>query len=141
MRFLIKTVRELDVVAQMILKKLKAGQFVAIKGKMGAGKTTLIKFIGKHLGVKTLISSPSYVFLRTYKTKNPKIKNLHHFDAWRLDNPRKISTILDEEELITDHDLILVEWPEKIRFKRKPDLIIKIRKVQSSENRVIEVWR
>ena len=47
-QFVANTINDLDAVAKVILSELKDKNIFAISGKMGAGKTTLIKFSNSH---------------------------------------------------------------------------------------------
>ena len=89
--------------------RLGAGQFVALRGPLGAGKTTLIRGICRGLGVDVEeVSSPTFVLLQIYSGRVP----VYHFDAYRLEGPRDLEEIgaLDYFE---GDGVCLVEWPER----------------------------
>ena len=81
-----------------------------IDGVMGAGKTTLIKKLCEHWGVKDVISSPTFSLVNAYEGTN---EMLYHFDFYR------INTILEAydmgvEEYLDSGAICLIEWGEKI---------------------------
>jgi len=77
---------------------------------MGVGKTTLIKEICKQLGVKDLISSPTYSLVNEYEGNDILV---YHFDFYRIKDEEEAFQIGFEEYLITNA-WIFIEWPEKI---------------------------
>jgi len=46
---------------------------VALVGDLGAGKTTFVKIVAKALGVKKIVTSPTYLLVKTYPAKIAKI--------------------------------------------------------------------
>ena len=86
---------------------LKPGCLITLSGDLGAGKTTFTKSIGKSLGVKKVINSPTFTILKSYYGKMP----LHHIDAYRLEG---ITQDLGFEELFEDDGVCIIEWPDFI---------------------------
>jgi tRNA threonylcarbamoyladenosine biosynthesis protein TsaE len=75
---------------------------------MGAGKTTLIKAMCKHLGSSDHFSSPTYSIVNEYAFPGGKI---YHFDLYRL---KQVEELLDLgiEELLDSGAYCFIEWPE-----------------------------
>lgn len=80
------------------------------RGQMGAGKTTLIKELGKQLGVLQSVQSPTFSLVNEYQNAVGDI--IYHFDLYRLKNVREALDIGIEEYLDSGH-LCLIEWPEQ----------------------------
>ena len=80
-------------------------------GEMGSGKTTLIKAIGRILGVMETMSSPTFSIINEYLASDGK--KVFHFDLYRLKNEREVFDI-GIEEYFDSQELCLVEWPEKL---------------------------
>lgn len=76
---------------------------------MGAGKTTLIKYMCSALGSTDEISSPSFSIVNHYKTVLDK--NIFHFDFFRIKSPEEATNIGFEEYLEGDN-YCFIEWPE-----------------------------
>lgn len=57
--FLIKNQSELKNIAKQVLTKKP--KLLALTGPLGAGKTTLARVIGKQLGIKQVLTSPTFV--------------------------------------------------------------------------------
>ena len=83
---------------------LQTGDFVALAGELGAGKTQLARGVAEGAGVDPAqVSSPTFSIVQTYAGKNV---TLHHSDFYRLRG---------EDELFGTgfYDLegaMLVEW-------------------------------
>ena len=113
---------EMDGIALDILKSINQNSsmadVIALSGELGAGKTTLSQTIGKNLGVKENMISPTFVIMKNYELpagkKEYKWEKLIHIDAYRLDSSTELLN-LGWEELIKDNkNLIIIEWPERV---------------------------
>lgn len=110
----------------------KKGKVIYLSGDLGAGKTTLAKAIGKALGVKTTIHSPTFIFMNEHKAEHKYFENLIHVDAYRFENKEQ-GEILELNKYLNDKNLLLIEWPENM-IAPASDLIIKIEhKIKDSE--------
>lgn len=85
---------------------LKPNTLICMKGDLASGKTTITKGIGKALGVKRVINSPTFTILKVYEDGNMP---LYHIDAYRLDGN---DYDLGFSELLEDDGVIVVEWFE-----------------------------
>ena len=104
-----------------LAKTLKGGEVLALIGELGAGKTVLIKGIAAGLGIKQIITSPTFVLMKVYallRTKNKKqltINNLVHIDCYRIKNAEEISAIGAQEYFSQKNTVVVVEWADKIK--------------------------
>jgi tRNA threonylcarbamoyladenosine biosynthesis protein TsaE len=96
-------------VAQDIAAAIKDNKVVLFYGEMGAGKTTLIKEIGKQLGVTDGMSSPTFALVNEYHTKDNG--SIYHFDLYRIKNIEECLDIGMEEYLYSGN-YCFIEWPE-----------------------------
>lgn len=97
-----------------ISSKLKGGELILLDGDLGCGKTIFTKGLAKGLLVAEEITSPTYVFLRSYRGER---LTLYHFDLYRIDKSDDIGRI-DIEDLIEDKKgIFVVEWPEFFPIK------------------------
>lgn len=100
---------QIDQVAQQVLaQNLK--NIILFHGTMGTGKTTFIKAIARHLGVKDMTSSPTFSLVNEYSTNDDK--TLYHFDLYRL-NSEEEAYDMGIDEYFYSGSLCLIEWPEK----------------------------
>ena len=80
-------------------------------GEMGAGKTTLIKSVAEILGVKSVMSSPTFSIVNEYESKDHE--KVFHFDFYRIKNEAEAVDIGTEEYFYSHHPCF-IEWAEKI---------------------------
>ena len=105
-----KDLKETANLANKFSKYIQNGVFVCLFGEIGAGKTAFVKLLAKEMGITEKVTSPSFVILNEYKTKN-KIP-FYHFDLYRLENTG-VSSIRDElTEYSKDGIFTFVEWAE-----------------------------
>lgn len=87
-------------------KFARIGDFFALFGDLGAGKTTFARgFIGA-LCHECEVPSPTFTILQTYECD---IAPVWHFDLYRLKSPDEVYELGWEE---TDSAICLVEWPQ-----------------------------
>lgn len=104
-----RNVSELSNVADQILDLYPHEKLFLLFGKMGAGKTTLIKEICRSLNVIDVVNSPTFSIVNEYKTLGGS--SVYHFDLYRIKSPTELLDIGYEEYIYGD-DVCLVEWPE-----------------------------
>lgn len=80
-------------------------------GEMGAGKTTLITHLMKHLQVEDHVSSPTFSIVNEYFSQ--KEGTIYHFDFYRIEDENEAFDIGTEEYLYSGN-WCLLEWAERI---------------------------
>ena len=105
----INNLQDLAHFAKTLTARLQAGDLILLNGDLGAGKTTLSQMIGKQLGVKRNINSPTFNIIKSYKGTTLKF---HHMDCYRLDVREED---LGFEEYFEDHAVTVIEWSEFIQ--------------------------
>ena len=95
--------------SRLVIDNIKT-TVVRIDGKMGAGKTKIISNICMQLGVKEVITSPTFSLINTYQSTNGPI---YHFDFYRLQNSNEALDI-GIEEYLESGNVCFLEWAEKI---------------------------
>jgi tRNA threonylcarbamoyladenosine biosynthesis protein TsaE len=90
---------------------LRRGDVVVLSGALGAGKTTFTQGLGAGLGVRGLVTSPTFVISRVHPSLGDG-PPLVHVDAYRLGGVSE----LDDLDLDTSLDdaVTVVEWGEGI---------------------------
>ena len=78
---IIQSERDTEKFGMELAESLVAGDVLALMGDLGAGKTTLTKYIAKGLGVKETVTSPTFTIVNEYLSGRLP---LFHFDAYRL---------------------------------------------------------
>ncbi len=113
--FCIENIDEIarDILASVEPKKENA-TVVTLSGDLGAGKTTLTQAIGKALGVKEAMISPTFVIIKNYSLIGQKFESLLHIDAYRLNDGNELAKLRFAEYLENPKNLIIIEWPERV---------------------------
>ena len=112
--------------AYKLLTKLKPKDVVFLKGEMGVGKTTLIRYFVNGLQKKnglrmTEVTSPTFNLMNEYHIKKIKI---HHYDLFRiktLEEIKNLNMFEDNSNVIT-----FIEWPQII--KKRPNAILHMKR-------------
>lgn len=104
MKLTIATPNEMEELGARLASRLRAGDLVALTGALGAGKTTLTRGLGRALGVRGPVTSPTFVLARTH----PRADGvpLVHVDAYRLSS----AADLDDLDLDYQGSIVVVEW-------------------------------
>ena len=116
MDFISHNESETNILANQISLQVKGGDILLLSGELGSGKTTFTKAFASAIGVKEVVTSPTFVILKRYHLSEAKndISELIHTDCYRLSSPDDAYSIgLDEYFARTDV-VTLIEWPEKI---------------------------
>lgn len=88
--------------------QLRAGDAVLLIGPLGAGKTTLTRGIGRALGARGTVQSPTFVLARTHRTAAGP--DLQHVDAYRLLGDDDRDAELDDLDLDLEGAITVAEW-------------------------------
>lgn len=111
MKVEIQSVGELAEVARKLLCTFGEERFFAFFGKMGVGKTTLIKEICAALGVKDNVCSPTFAIVNEYTSGEGE--PVYHFDFYRLKSVAEAYDIGYEEYFYSGY-YCFTEWTEKV---------------------------
>ena len=84
---------------------LQAGDLVVLVGPLGAGKTALTQGIGRGLGVREPVTSPTFVIARVHTGGRLP---LVHVDAYRLGSVADVDDL--DLDASTDESVTVVEW-------------------------------
>lgn len=104
---------QIDEIAHFIIQHIPPSGVVTFEGDLGAGKTTLIRSICKHLNVVDTVSSPTFSLLNLYQTSSgSRYAEIAHMDFYRIaDEQEAVRAGL--EEYLYGENCCLVEWPQK----------------------------
>ena len=87
----------------------EAGDVIALRGELGAGKTQFAKGFARGLGVSAVVNSPSFTLMAEYSGRLP----LFHLDLYRLGGAADALAggLLDERQAA---GVTLIEWAERL---------------------------
>ena len=97
--------------AKTFSTSLKGGEFLALQGELGAGKTTFVQGLAEGLGIKDPVRSPTFALMNIFKTTHPTITTFVHLDCYRLADASQVHHLELEEWLNRNDVVIAMEWP------------------------------
>lgn len=133
MRIEFNNIAQLPHVAERLLAEFANERFYAFYGKMGVGKTTLIKEMCRQLGVTDNVCSPTFAIINAYSTPNGA--PVYHFDFYRLSKVEEAFDI-GYEEYFYSGDYCFTEWTEKIEAIL-PDRYVRVEITEQDGNRTL----
>ncbi len=112
---------------------------IGLYGDLGAGKTSFTQAVGKKLGVKDVVTSPTFVIEKIYPLEGQKFSHLIHIDTYRLEKSEELLKLGWNEILKDGGNIILVEWADKVSDIMPEHVKISLKSPDSGEEREIEI--
>lgn len=81
---------------------------ICLNGELGSGKTVFTKGIANALGVKEVVTSPTFTIIKEYRGE----LSLYHMDVYRLNG--NIDGI-GIEEYFNKNGIVVIEWADTIK--------------------------
>src|SRR3989344_8654370 len=143
-----ETKRVAAMFARSIIKELIFGKkavVVVLSGDLGAGKTTFAQGFAKGLSVKEPVKSPTFVILKRYRIPTSYklqatscLKYFYHLDCYRLKSAKDARSIGLPEILKNQENLVLIEWPERIKniLSKKQIIAIKFSHIDETSRKI-----
>lgn len=130
--------QKMQAFARKLAEEVKEGDILALVGNLGTGKTTFTKYFAEALGVKEVITSPTFNIVKEYESGRLP---LYHFDVYRISDPEEMFEI-GYEEYFFGTGVCVVEWadlieellPEKTKY-------IYINHGKNAQSRIVKVFR
>lgn len=122
MEIISKSLAENAVIAEKVLSKLKqkhtsisGALVVGLSGDLGSGKTTFSQSVAHLLGVKDIVTSPTFIIEKLYTCSDQVFHRFVHIDAYRLEKGDELIMIGFKELCKEKGTLIFIEWPERVK--------------------------
>lgn len=112
---IVRTLFEFEALAGLFASQLQIGDIVCLQGDLGVGKTTFVQYVGRAVGVKDAITSPTYTIVAEYgiQESNQGISRFIHVDAYRESmDTNYVHEIIETAR--SQHAIVFIEWPEKL---------------------------
>lgn len=116
----IKNEEEMASFAEGLVALLEPGDVIALMGDLGAGKTTLTKYIARGLGITEMVSSPTFNIIKEYRSGRLP---LFHFDVYRLSDADELLDI-GGDEYFYENGVCIVEWADIVESIIPEDAIL-----------------
>lgn len=107
-----QSVEDLPRVSAQIYSDFKAYSTFLLVGAMGAGKTTFTKAFIQAMGCSEVGDSPTFSIVNTYFLGGPKVKQIHHFDLYRITQAEELLDIGFTDYLDDETAVSIIEWPQ-----------------------------
>lgn len=125
-----KTESETQKIGKDLATKTTSPVIVALTGEMGTGKTIFAKGFASGLGVKELVTSPTFLGVSEYYSgRMPFV----HMDFYK-----KITPLNIVKQFLENGAVILIEWFENyslvLNEKLEPDLRVYIQYLNEGDN-------
>lgn len=121
-------------VARNLIATFEEERFFAFFGKMGVGKTTLIKEMCDVLGVVDVVCSPTFAIVNEYSTSSDE--SVFHFDFYRLKSLAEAYDI-GYEEYFYSGCYCFVEWSEKVE-ELLPERYVRVEMEEQNGMRILK---
>ncbi len=110
---------------------------IVLSSDLGGGKTTFVRGLARGMGYQGVVSSPTFTISREYSGSENGL-TLHHFDFYRLDDPRLMS--LELAELVNDSGVVLaIEWANIVEGILPEDAITITITATGEEDRILAI--
>ena len=133
MTFVSNNTKETEDAGAMLAKKLKPGDFVALYGDLGVGKTAFVRGAVSVLCKDAEVCSPTYAIVNRYWGDIP----VYHFDLYRINDDDDLYST-GYYDMIEEDAIIFCEWCEKCP-QAIPDNAIKVTITRNGDGRRIEI--
>ncbi len=97
--------------AEKLGRLIGAGDIIAFNGGLGAGKTTFTRGLVIGMGMKDVVSSPTFALVNDYRGDNI---TLYHFDMYRINSEEDLEST-GFYDYPFEENAAVIEWSENIR--------------------------
>ena len=103
-----KNIKDTQNIAKKISNFVCVPCFLGLKGDLGSGKTTFVRFLINFLSKKNIkVQSPTFPIVLIYELEKFRV---WHYDLYRLD---KIDELINLDFESSLNDFVIVEWFDK----------------------------
>lgn len=117
-------------VGEELASHLEKGDFVALSGDLGAGKTAFVRGMGRAFCPDARVCSPTYTVMRRYDGgKCP----FYHFDMYRITSPEDLESV----GFYDCDGVIAAEWCENTPYALPDEYyLVAIEKISENGRRI-----
>jgi tRNA threonylcarbamoyladenosine biosynthesis protein TsaE len=73
-----KNLAECEKLSQLLINLLQPNIHLILQGELGAGKTTLVQFLARNLGIREKLTSPTFNILQRYSRQFRLFLRINH---------------------------------------------------------------
>jgi tRNA threonylcarbamoyladenosine biosynthesis protein TsaE len=116
-------------------RAVPGGTVIALRGGLGAGKTTFAKGFALGLGIADEVTSPTYTIVSEYDGR----LRLHHIDAYRLSGPEDFDSVGGGDLVADEGGVCLIEWSERVAPSLPPGCVVVDIEVEENGSRSLRL--
>lgn len=131
---IMNSVEDTAAFASELSKILEKGDILLFTGEIGTGKTTFIQALAKNLGVKELVTSPTFVI---HMLRDSGRVPISHVDLYRLNDDDEVESIGFEEYY--DTAVTVIEWADRYSGFRPPYIELHFEYGTGENERVVSI--
>ena len=132
LEFTTRSPEETERLGAALAQLLSAGDIIAYRGDLGAGKTAFTRGLARGLGYTEPVTSPTYTIVNEYLGGRLP---LFHFDMYRLTSSDDLWDI-GWEDYLDRRGVCAVEWSENVADALENALWITIEQVDNDTRRI-----
>jgi tRNA threonylcarbamoyladenosine biosynthesis protein TsaE len=132
--FVISHENELSSVIDFLKKNYPNSKIFLLKGDLGAGKTTFVKYFVQSIEPDYPVQSPTFNLVNIYQLKKLTVL---HVDLYRLNSPEQVQEA-GIPDILPTANYVFVEWYEHILPWISEAVMIHIQ--QEKDKRIIEIF-
>ena len=124
-----KSVAQTHAAARMFWRCLKRAlpfdhaSVIALRGDLGAGKTTFMQGFARAMGVNRFMTSPTFLLMRSLDIPGrTAAKTLVHVDSWRIETD-DLEHLGIREAMQDPQTIVCIEWAERVKALLPRDTI------------------
>jgi tRNA threonylcarbamoyladenosine biosynthesis protein TsaE len=120
-------------IGRVLAGLVRAGDLIALIGPLGAGKTCFAQGLASGLGIREVVSSPSFVLAKHY----PGSPGFLHVDAYRLSSAAEFWELGLADQM--EANVTVVEWADRVAQALPDDRVEFSLQYADGDTRMIEV--
>ena len=132
MEYITNSPEETEALGAALGRVLQPGTVIAYTGDLGAGKTAFTRGIARGLGIRDIVTSPTYTIVNEYLGGRLP---LFHFDMYRLHSSDDLWDI-GWEDYLERGGVCAVEWSENVTDALEDPIFIRLEKVDENTRRI-----
>lgn len=134
MKFIADSPEKTIEVAEKLGRLIKAGDIIAYRGGLGAGKTTFTRGLAIGMGLGDVVISPTFALVNEYRGENI---TLYHFDMYRINSEEGLEST-GFYDYPFEENAAVIEWSENIdEFLPKHTIYITLRRLGETKREII----
>jgi tRNA threonylcarbamoyladenosine biosynthesis protein TsaE len=111
-----ETKKQAKNLAEKILKTRTSGPcIIGLRGSLGSGKTMFVKGFARALGIRSRITSPTFLIKKKYIINKRNFSIFIHADMYRVKKISELLVIGFMNDLKDNRAIVLVEWADVIK--------------------------